>query len=259
MTSCPLIPADWDLPQVLRFRLGNRPGRQRAMQYEGHLLLVLHAVPKRRDRDRTGQLFWRDPEGRWRSTMAGQGEQAVDNLLGTYSAAIDQLTDDFDESDESIDYFEILGALGPIRRSIRNLHAALQNAREIQPEERLIINWRDRAYDLVRRAELLHNDAQTALDFETAHQAEAQAEASRQRAVAAHRLNILAAFFFPLATLSAILGVNLHHGWEEWESSHAPWVLMGVIVVGILIGLELVYAITRPTKRPKIERPPKNE
>ncbi len=259
MASCPLIPVDWDMPQVVRFRLGDNPGRQRAMQHEGHLLLVLHDVPQRRDRERTGQLFWRSPEGQWRSTLAVKGDQAVDEQLGTYAAAINRLTDTFDSAEESVGYFEILGALGPIRRSIRNLLAALQDARELQPDERLIIIWRDRAYDLVRRAELLHNDAQAALDFETARQAKAQAEASQQRAVAAHRLNMLAAFFFPLATLSAVLSMKLHHGWEDWEANYAPWVFTGVLVVGISIGVVLTYIITRPAKPPKIERAPEDQ
>ena len=114
--------------------------------------------------------------------------------------------------------------------------------------------WRDRAYDLVRHAELLYNDAQTALDFETARQAEAQARASQQRAVAAHRLNMLAAFFFPLATLSAILSARLHHGWEDWEANHAPWGFAGVLLVGVCVGIVLTYIITRPGKPPKIER-----
>jgi hypothetical protein len=152
MASCPLILVDWDMPQVVRFRLGDHPGRQRAMQHDSHLLLVLHDVPQRRDRERIGQLFWRNPEGQWRSTLAVGGEQAVEAQIGNYAAAIDRMTEAFDKTEVSVGYFDILGALGPIRRSIRNLHAALQEARELQPDERLIIIWRDEAYDLVRRA-----------------------------------------------------------------------------------------------------------
>ena len=254
MASCPLIPVDWELPSVVRFRLGNRPGRQRAIQHEGNLLLVLHDVPQRRDRERIGQLFWRNPEGQWRSTLPVEGDQAVDEQLNTYEIAIDRIADAFDATSASIGFFDILGAMGPIRRSIRNLLAALQDARELLPDERLIIDWRDRAYDLVRRAELLYNDAQTALEFETAHQAEAQAQASRQRAVAAHRLNMLAAFFFPLATISAILSMKLHHGLEDWEANYAPWVFAGVLVMGVVIGIVLTYIVTRPAERPVNDR-----
>jgi hypothetical protein len=259
MASCPLIPTDWDIPQVVRFRLGDHPGRQRAMQHEGHLLLVLHDVPQRHDRERIRQLFWRNPEGQWRSTLGVGGEQSVEVQIDTFAAAIERMTEAFNKTEQSIGYFDILGALGPIRRSIRNLHATLQEARELEPEERLIIIWRDQAYDLVRRAELLYNDAQAALNFESARQAEAQAQASQQRAVAAHRLNMLAAFFFPLATISTILSMKLRHGLEDWEANYAPWVFAGVLATGVLIGVVLTYVITRPARRPKIERTTEDE
>jgi len=41
-----LIPRDWKLPDTLRSRFGDEGGRQRALFAEGHLLLVLHEVPK---------------------------------------------------------------------------------------------------------------------------------------------------------------------------------------------------------------------
>ena len=40
-----LIPASWDVPEEFRQRLGDEPGRQRVMQADGHLLLILHAPP----------------------------------------------------------------------------------------------------------------------------------------------------------------------------------------------------------------------
>ena len=49
MNSCPLIPADWELPAVLRIRVGHGPGRQRILEAEDHLLLLLHDVPKHHD------------------------------------------------------------------------------------------------------------------------------------------------------------------------------------------------------------------
>ncbi len=52
------LPQDWNLPASIRARLGaNTTGRERAMVAEGHLLLVLHQVPR-----------WRDPDGRWASS-----------------------------------------------------------------------------------------------------------------------------------------------------------------------------------------------
>lgn len=248
MNTCPLLPSSWELPQVLRFRLGSGPGRQRAMLHEGHLLLVLHDVPSRRTYSRAAQLFWRNPEGQWRSTLPVGGETAVDEHLKSFASAIERLTESFDQADDSEEFFEVLRALAPVRRTIRNLQATLQSAREKLSEDRQIIDWRDKAYELVRRAELLYSDAQTALDFETAHQAEIQAEASQQRAVAAHRLNVLVAFFFPIATLSSILSMNLHHGLEEWELPRAPWVLCAVLTIGVLMGTGLTFLITRPVK-----------
>ncbi len=250
MKSCPLIPSQWELPQVLRVRLGSGPGRQRAMLHDGHLLLVLHDVPRRRTYIRDAQLFWRNPEGKWRSTLAVGGEVAVDEHLKSFAGTIDRLAESFDDADESEEFFEILRSLGPLRRTIRNLQAALQNAREILSDDLTIIDWRDKAYELVRRAELLYSDVHTALEFETAHQAKIQAEASRQRAVAAHRLNVLVAFFFPIATLSSILSMNLHHGLEEWETPRAPWVLLAVLVISVLLGALLSRLITRPARAP---------
>lgn len=256
MSRCPLLPTNWDVPQHLKLRLGIGPGRQRAMEHEGHLLLVLHDVPQRRTYDREAQLFWRNPEGQWRSTLAVSGKAAVEVHLDKFAGAIDRLSESFEEGVDSEDFFDILGALGPIRRTLRNTHASLQEAREKLTGERLLIDWRDRAYELVRRAELLYNDAQTALDFETAQQAEIQAEASRQRAVSAHRLNILVAFFFPIATLSSILSMNLSHGLEQWEPPRAPWVLLAVLITGILMGGALTFLITRPTKKSKQQSKP---
>lgn len=248
MSRCPLLPSQWDVPQQLKLRLGIGPGRQRAMECDGHLLLVLHDVPQRRTYDRDAQLFWRNPEGQWRSTLAVSGKAAVEVHLDKFAGAIDRLSESFEEAVDSEDFFDVLGALAPIRRTLRNTHAALQDAREKLSGERLIIDWRDRAYELVRRAELLYSDAQTALDFETAQQAEIQTEAGRQRAVSAHRLNVLVAFFFPIATLSSILSMNLHHGLEEWETPRAPWVLLGVLLAGIFLGGALTYLITRPAR-----------
>ena len=61
---------------------------------------------------------------------------------------------------------------------------------------------------------LLYNEARNSLDFSIARRGEEQARSSHRMAVSAHRLNLLAAFFFPIATLTALFGVNLRHGLE---------------------------------------------
>ena len=51
-----ILPATWEVPAEFRSRLGEKAGRQRAMMAEGHLLLVLHAPPKKDEPDRKGRL-----------------------------------------------------------------------------------------------------------------------------------------------------------------------------------------------------------
>ena len=86
-----IIPGTWEVPQPFRNRLGSGPGRQRAMTADGHLLLVLHAPPKPDEEERQGRLFWRDPEGEWKTTEQGRGTVALENHLNEYSSAIDVL------------------------------------------------------------------------------------------------------------------------------------------------------------------------
>lgn len=52
-----LLPANWQLPEEIRNRIGNRAGRQRAMSYDGHLLLVLHAPPASEETERQGRFI----------------------------------------------------------------------------------------------------------------------------------------------------------------------------------------------------------
>ena len=52
-------------------------------------------------------------------------------------------------------------------------------------------------------------------------------------AISAHRLNILAAFFFPMVTLATIFGMSLEHGFERL---YAPLPFFGLIAFGLLLG-----------------------
>ena len=75
----------------------------------------------------------------------------------------------------------------------------------------------------------------------TAKKAEEQAQASHNMAVSAHRLNMLVAFFFPLATLSGILGVNLLHGLEMMAP---PFLFLTFLGVGLVSGLMLMAFVS---------------
>lgn len=245
-----VLPKTWELPEALRARIGDSPGRQRAMLVEGHLLIVLHDVPQKRVRQRMGEFFWRSPSGEWKTTVGGGIAQAFDTFLGKYAAAIQRLTSQYETADESVDYFEIHAELAPIVRSSRNMHTALGDARQLCPGERELINSRDEAYELMRSAELLQDDAESALEFDVARQAEEQAKSSHQMAVSSHRLNILVAFFFPLATLSAFFGTNLSNGIERWDRAHPALLLVVMLTFAIVTGVILGRIITRPAHLP---------
>jgi hypothetical protein len=94
-------------------------------------------------------------------------------------------------------------------------------------------------------SELLENDARQALNYLVAKRTEEQAESSHRMATAAHRLNVLAAFFFPLVTLSAIFGVNLVHG---LETANPPIPFFVVLAAGLMLGFVLKAFVTTNTK-----------
>ena len=59
----PLIPSRWQVPAVFEQRLGEKPGRQRLMKADGHLLLILHKTPVPGAEEREARIFWRNPQG----------------------------------------------------------------------------------------------------------------------------------------------------------------------------------------------------
>ena len=90
-----------------------------------------------------------------------------------------------------------------------------------------------------------------------AKQAEQQSRASHRMSAAAHRLNILAAFFFPIITLTALLGLDvtrlaraLGFELELGESSGMETVLLvAILVCGLGTGWILMKVINRPTPK----------
>jgi hypothetical protein len=241
MSAKSLIPRAWEVPEIFRHRLGNKVGRQRLMAADGHLLLVLHVPPQPNEVERQGRFLWRRPDGTWTSNDLGSGIQAVNKHLDEYAELL-QKHDEQEENATSVeDYFHVLEALSPLMRSARHQQLVFQEARKECPEDRDIINFRDRAYELERSAELLSHETKHSLDYAVAKRAEEQAESSRRMVVSAHRLNLLAAFFFPIATLSAIFGTTLQHGWEDYQP---PWPLLVIVAVGLLAGCILTGLVT---------------
>ena len=228
------LPVAWELPAEFRSRVGEKTGRQRAMLADGHLLLVLHRLPKKQETDRAGRFFWRKPDGSWQTSDLGPGPAALVRHLTEYADVVEHFDRQQDKAASVDDYSAIIEGLAPIHRTIRNLHAALQDAREKIPGDRDLINARDRAYELERVSELLIGDARNEIQFAMAKRAEEQAEASHRIALSGHRLNLLAAFFFPIAALTAIFGTNLSHPLEQYLPP--PYAFLSVIATGVMLG-----------------------
>jgi len=246
-----LLPADWTVPAKLRARLGDTAGRQRVLQEDGHVVLVLHAPPSADETGRRGRFFWRDPEGNWRAAPKAERVARLEAHLADYRNEIEQLEQDEDTARLARDYFELLDRLTPLSRAARNMYDTLQEARDAVPNDRQLIVARDQAYELTRRADLLHHDAKNGLDFAMAWQAEQQAESSYQMSVATHRLNLLVAFFFPIATLMAVFGANLRHGLEGFDQAGGPLPLLAVLAAGLFAGIVLTGFVTKPARRPQ--------
>ena len=239
----PLIPESWGegLPEVFYARLGDQIGRQRHMSADGHSLLVLHQPPEPDDELRAGRLFWRDAEGAWRSSHHGDGAQALTQHLEEYSQRIERV-DLLEERSSGVEaYFGVTERIAPLRRAVTHLHHVLQEAREAHAQDRELILLRDQAYALERRAELLAKNTESALNFEIARQAERQAQSSYQMALSAHRLNVLAAFFFPITAISSLLGVNYK---EVIAGTFPPSLFMGAVAIGLCIGLVIMRLIS---------------
>ena len=245
--SASTLPATWDIPATIRNRLGNKAGRQRLMTADNHVLLVLHAPPKPDELERTGRFFWRNAAGDWTAKEMGPGIRSLGTHVEQYEEAIATL-DRMENQATTIDeYFRVLEHLAPLHRSTRNLYQVLDEARKACPEDRELINLRDRAYAADRNAELLFDETKNSLDFAMARRADENARSTYAMEVAAHRLNVLAAFFFPIATLTAIFGVNLHHGYEQ---QFVPYPFLATIVAGLCLGILLTaFVARRPASR----------
>ncbi|MDA0837503.1 MAG: hypothetical protein O3B01_08885 [Planctomycetota bacterium] len=235
------LPAGWTLPQKIQDRLGDKPGRQRAMIADGHLLIILHKLPGAEDAERTGVLFWRNPEGEWRASEGKGGLVVLKKHLSDYDEAAETLEQKYESASSARVYFEILQLAIPLHRAAKNMLAALQTAREGLPDVKEIISLRDEASEITLTCELVEEDSRVGLDYDMARKADAQARISRIQAVASHRLNLLAALFLPITALASVLGMNLRHGLED----SASWAFWMILTIGLLIGLFIVLLLTK--------------
>lgn len=228
-----IIPQTWAaIPEAIRNRVGREAGTQRAMLEDEHLLIILHQLPGPHDVERRPALFWRQPDGGWKSSPDNGGGFALQNHLTAYAARLEELDKQEHAAQTAAEYHKALEAIAPVLRSSRGLHRALQQAREFVKVDRDLINLRDQAASVERTAELLLQDAQFGLNFTMAKQAEAQAKSAQLMASTSHRLNVMAALFLPLTALTGLFSMYVRADVADTPTNF--WLIAGA---GVLIGL----------------------
>ena len=231
-----IIPPSWNLPEAIRTRLGQTTyGRQRAIFENGHLLLVLHKPPAADDSRREGVLFWRTPIGEWHWSRGGANQNALKKHVQEYAELETKLSQDYEKAADTATLFDLLETLTPLSRAARNMHKALQAAREAIKSDTYLIEMRDLAYEADRNLELLFEDVRNAIQYRTAREAEEQAHLSREALRASHRLNILAALFFPLTAVASLFGMNLGHGVDDRN----PLIFWLVAALSVALGFAM--------------------
>lgn len=249
-----IVPPTWNLPEAIRLRLGSSTfGRQRAIVEDGHLLLILHKPPGPNERSREGLLFWRSPSGEWQFSRGGPGPGALKRHVQAYAEIEAKLANEYEHALDTLALFDLVEALTPLLRAARNMHRALQTARDAIRNDAFLIEMRDLAYDIERNFDLLLEDTRNEIQQRTARKAEEQAELSAAALQASHRLNMLAALFFPLTAISSLFGMNLAHGLD----SQSPVFFWLVLVAGCALGFGLkTWVLVKPKSRAPEKRRP---
>jgi len=254
-------PKIWDLPFEIRRQLSGHAGRQRTIIADDNLLIVLRQVPAGKSEFGDTVSFWKDREHQWHFSERGGGLSALERLVQDYDDRVAALEESLAGAEDSEARFQTLDEVTPVLRAVRGLCDALGKAREWSdqhvdstrsapsqtpkratsdkneelPEPSKLHVLFDHASEISRSAEFLKSDIEGAIRFAHARQQEIQSHYVRQQSQAAHRLNILAATFLPVATISSVFGMNLASGLEK--SSFLFWiVLLLATVVGAWIG-----------------------
>ncbi len=234
------LPDHFALETELREQLSSRPGHQRCIEGAGELLLVVHEVPRPGIPERVALFFWKCHNGRWMQP-GGAGSHELTELLDRYAKAIDGHEEVIDEADTAAEIFAILRHAGPLARSSRNLVHALAQVIAIDPDDRVMRGYLDRAREIERAADLLNADGRVTLEYWRAERSEQQARSSERLNRIAFRLNLLAGFFLPLVAFGGLFGMNV-----DLPAFVKPlfWV---ILVGGIAVGLTLLWLVGRQT------------
>lgn len=246
MENATYIPSSWDLPDAIRLRLGAKVGKQRLLHEDNHLLLLLHEVPRAEDDEvRSAVAVWSDPTSEWKSWPVAGGLVGLETHLTSYRTAIHRLDDAVESAKSARQFFEVMRQMHPLQRATRSMLEVIQAARLALPNDTRIITLRDQASDLERAIELVAADAKAGMDFTLAESANQQALAAEVANHEARRLNRMAAFFFPLATLVAVFGMNPP---EEIYQSPGFWMVLGS---GTVLGIFVHWLVTQASRKTK--------
>ncbi len=227
-----VVPSRWQVPKSIRGSVSEVPGSQRALEAEGHLLLILHRLPAAQSGRRELRMFWRNPDGKWESDELGSGIDALRKHVTEFRRRVQEIEAMENRATSADDYFRIRSEVAPVYRAAKNMSAAISRALELCPDDRGLLVCRNVAASVERTSELLKDDATYGLEYTMTKQAESQALASR-------RLNLIAAVFFPIMAFSSIFGMNIDHGFEH----RAKWVFWLFVTGGITVGLMMTTLV----------------
>lgn len=223
----------WGLPESIKSRIGRGNfGRQRAIHGDGQLLVVLHKPPDGDGGGRDGVIFWRNGRGEWRSSVGETGSGAILRHVQVFADAMNSMAQDAERVRGLAELFDALELLTPLSRTARNLNGALQDGRETCAGDAGFIEAADLAYEVDRGFDLLLQDVRNDIHYQTAREAESHGKTGREALRASHRLNIMAAIFFPITAIAGLLGMNLSHGLDPSR----PAYFWAVLVLGGILG-----------------------
>jgi Mg2+ and Co2+ transporter CorA len=236
-----ILPEHYELEREILEQLSDRPGHQRCVVGHDELLLVLHEVPKARVPEREALFFWRRMDGRW-IQPGGPGLDEVGELFERYANVIDANEELLEKSESAQDLFRILRQAGPLTRSLRNGVVALDQALVQEYEDKEVRNYRDRAKELERAAELLQVEVRETMLFWQAEAAEEHAKSSDRLGNILFKLNLVTGFFLPLVALGGLFGMNVNL--PDFVRSLFWWIFLG----GLMVGGMLLWYVARERK-----------
>lgn len=197
------LPAHFSVEPELRDQLSGLPGHQRCVEGAGELLLVAHEVPGATGSDRRALFFWKRYDGCW-TQAGGPGIDELGGLLERYAGVIGSHARTLNRGAGAEVLPTILRHAARLLRSMRNLLQAIEQTLAIDPEDREIRAYRDRAREIERAADLLLADARATLESGVFERTSAQAAALERLARSGWHGSLLLAFFLPMIAFGGL-------------------------------------------------------